>query len=97
MKRKFIDETLDRLNDLMQRNVTAKTYLDLSRKDNEESMELVGRIDEIVEAMCACQSRNIPDQERELYVFAETITDGEVALFKEYFAWFRGLGRKGPE
>jgi hypothetical protein len=59
-------------------------------------MELVSRIDEIVEAMCACQSSNIPDQERELYVFAETITDGEIALFKEYFAWFRGLGRKNP-
>ena len=97
MKRKFIDETLDCINDVMQRNVTAKTYLDLSRKDNEESMNLVSRIDEIVEAMCACQSKRLPDQERELYAFAETITDGEVALFKEYFAWFRGLGRKDPE
>jgi hypothetical protein len=74
--------------------VSAKTYLDLSRKDNEESMSLVGRIDEIVEAMCACQSRNIPDEERVLYAFAETVTDGEVALFKEYFAWFRGLSGK---
>jgi len=63
MPRKFIEETIHRIDELMQRNVTAKTYLDLSHKDNKESMELVSRIDDIADAMSKCRSRNLPDEE----------------------------------
>jgi hypothetical protein len=97
MARKFIEETIHRITELMERNVTAKTYLDLSYEDNKESMELVSRIDEIADAMSKCRSRNLADEERELYAFAETITDGEVAFFKKYFVWFRSLSTKNSE
>ncbi|MGD8512978.1 MAG: hypothetical protein PVG85_03425 [Deltaproteobacteria bacterium] len=94
MPRRFIEETIRRINALMERNVTAKTYLDLSHEDNRESMELVSRIDDIADAMSKCRSRNLPDEEREVYAFAETITDGEVALFRSYFVWFRNLSTR---
>ena len=94
MPRKFIEETIHRINALMQRNATAKTYLDLSYNDNKESMELVSRIGDIADAMSKCRSRNVADEERELYAFAETMTDGEVAFFKKYFVWFRSLSAK---
>jgi hypothetical protein len=97
MPRKFIEETIHRINELMQRNVTAKTYLDLSHEDNKESMELVSRIGDIADAMSKCRSRNLPDEARKLYAFAETITDGEVAFFKKYFVWFRSLSTKDAE
>ena len=95
--RKFIEETIHRINELMERNVGAKTYLDLSREDNRESMELVSRIGDIADAMSRCRSRNLPDEERGLYAFAETTTDGEVAFFKSYFVWFRSLSTKDAE
>ena len=94
MSRKFVQETIDRINDLMKRNVLAETYLDLTLEDNQESMDLVGRIEEIADAMNIYRRKNLSDKEKELYVFVETITDGEVVLFKQYFAWFRGLSRK---
>jgi len=94
MPRKFIEETIHRINELMQRNVTAKTYLDLSYEDNKESMELVSRIDDIADAMSKCRSRNLPDEERELYAFAETMTDGEAVFLKNYLVWFRSLSTK---
>ncbi len=97
MPRRFVEETIDRINQLMQRNITAKTYLELSYEDNEESMQLVSRIEEIADAMKMCRSRTVPDEERALYAFAETITEGEVALFKQYFVWFRGLSAKDAE
>ena len=37
-------------------------------------MELVSRIGDIADAMSKCRSRNLPEEQRELYVFAETIT-----------------------
>jgi len=94
MPRKFIEETIHRIDELMQRNVTAKTYLDLSHKDNKESMELVSRIDDIADAMSKCRSRNLPDEERELYAFAETMTDGEAVFFRNYLVWFRSLSTR---
>ena len=94
MPSKFVEETVGRINELMQRNITAKTYLDLNYEDNKESMELVSRIDDIADAINMCRSRNLPDEERELYAFAETITDGQVAIFKKYFVWFRSLSTK---
>jgi hypothetical protein len=94
MPRKFIEETIHRINELMQRNVMAKTYLDLSYEDNQESMELVSRIGDIADAMTMCRSRNLPEEARELCAFAETITDGEVVFFKKYFVWFRSLSTK---
>lgn len=94
MSRKLVQETIDRINDLMKRNALAETYLDLSAKDNEESMDLVGRIEEIAEAMTIYRRRNLSDKEKELYQFVETITESEIAFFKEYFAWFRNLSRK---
>lgn len=94
MPRKFIEETIHRITELMERNVTAKTYLDLSYEDNKESMELVSRIGDIADAMSKCRSRNLPDEAREVYAFAKTITDGEVAFFKKYFVWFRSLSTK---
>ena len=97
MPRKLIEETIDRINELMQRNITAKTYLDLSRKDNEESMELVSRINDIADARTMCRSKNLSDEERELSAFAGTITDGQVAFFKKYFVWFRSLSTKDSE
>ena len=48
-------------------------------------MELVSRIGDIADAMSKCRSRNLPEEQRELYVFAETITDAEVAFFMNYF------------
>ena len=39
MSRKLVQETIDRINDLMKRNALAETYLDLSAKDNEESCD----------------------------------------------------------
>jgi len=97
MAKGFVEETIDRINQLMQRHITAKTYSDLKYEDNKESMELVSRIEEITDAMSMCRSRNLPDEQRELYAFAETITDGEVALFKKYCAWFRSLSKKDSE
>jgi len=97
MPRKFIEETIDRIEQLMQRNITAKSYLNLSYEDNKESMELVSRIEEIADAMTMCRSGDLPDEERELYAFAETIIDGDVALFKKYFVWFRSLSAKESE
>jgi hypothetical protein len=94
MGRTFIEETIERINELMERNTASKTYLDLSYEDNQESMELVSRIEEIADAMTMCRSRNLPDAERELYTFAQTVTDGEVSLFKKYFLWFRSLSMK---
>ena len=94
MARRFVEETIHRINGLMERNVTAETYLDLSHEDNRESMELVSRINDIADAMSKCRSRNLPEEERELCAFAETVTDGEVALFKSYFFWFRSLSKK---
>ena len=94
MSRKFVQETVDRIKDLMKRNVLAESYLDLTLEDNEESMNLVSRIEEIAEAMEIYRRRGLSDQEKELYLFVETITDGEVILFKKYFAWFRNLSRK---
>jgi hypothetical protein len=94
MPGKFIEETIYRINKLRERNITAKTYLDLSDEDNRESMELVSRISEIADAMSKCRSRNLPEEQRELYIFAETITDAEVAFFKNYFVWFRSLSTK---
>ena len=94
MQKNFIEETICRINELRERNVTARTYLDLSDEDNRESMELVSRISDIADAMTRCRSRNLPGEERELYVFAETITDAEVAFFKNYFVWFRSLSTK---
>ena len=95
MSRKFVDETINRINQLMQRNLSAATYLDLSHEDNEESMQLVGRVEEIAERMHLCRLKGMADEQKELYAFVETITDGEITLFKEYFAWFRGLKKKG--
>ena len=97
MAKTFIEETIDRINRLMQRNTKATTYLDLRYEDNKESMELVSRIEVIADAMTMCRSRKLPDEERELYAFAETITDGEIVLFKKYFAWFRSLSTKDSE
>ena len=97
MPRKFIEQTIDRINQLMARHMTAKDYLGLGYEDNQESMELVGRIEEIADAMEMCRSRNLPEEERGLYAFAETVTDGEVALFKRYFVWFRSLSTKNSE
>ena len=57
-------------------------------------MELVSRIGDIADAMSKCRSRNLPEEQRELYVFVETITDAEVAFFKNYFVWFRSLSTK---
>lgn len=94
MSRKFVQETIDRINDLMQRNVAAETYLDLSKADNSESMHLVNRIEEIAETMNTYRHRTLPDEEKELYGFVETITVAEVTLFKHYFAWFRSLSVK---
>ena len=94
MPKKFIEETVCRIGQLMKRHATAQTYLDLSYEDNKESMELVSRIEEIADATRICRSKNLPEEERELYAFAETITAGEVSLFKEYFAWFRNLSTK---
>lgn len=94
MARKFIEETIDRVNAVMARNATAKTYLDLSHEDNRESMELVSRINDIADARSKCRSRNLPKEERELCAFAETLTDGEVGLFRSYFVWFRSLSTK---
>jgi len=39
MARSFIEETIRRIDNPMQRNVKAKTYLDLSSEDNKESMK----------------------------------------------------------
>jgi hypothetical protein len=97
MSRKFIEETVYRIDQLMKRGVMAKTYLDLSQEDNRESMELVSRIEEIADAMTLCRSRNLLEEQRELYAFAETVTDGEISLFRKYFAWFRSLGIKDSE
>jgi hypothetical protein len=94
MPRRFIEETIHRITELMQRNVMAKTYLDLSHEDNKESMELVSRINDIADAMAKCRSRSLPNKEREVYAFAETVTDGEIAFFKDYFVWFRSLSTK---
>jgi len=94
---KFIEETIDRINQIMARHMTAKDYLDLGYEDNQESMELVGRIEEIADAMKMCRSRNLSEEERGLYAFAETVTDGDVTLFKRYFVWFRGLSTKNSE
>jgi len=94
MPRKFIEETIHRINQLMERNVAAKTYLDLSYEDNKESMELVSRIGDIADAMSKCRSTNLPEEERELYAFAETMTDGEAVFLKNYLVWFRSLSTK---
>jgi hypothetical protein len=91
MSRKFIEETVDRINELMERNVSAKTYQDLSYEDNQESMDLVSRIEEIAEAMHLCRLKGMSCEERELYAFVKTISDGEIALFKHYLGWFRRL------
>jgi hypothetical protein len=92
--RDFLEETIDRINQIMARHVTAKDYRDLGYDDNRESMELVSRIGDIADAMEMCRSRNVPEKERELYAFAETVTDRHVALFKRYFLWFRSLSTK---
>jgi hypothetical protein len=92
--RRFIEETIDRINGIMARHGTAKNYLELGYEDNQESMELVSRISDIADAMEMCRSRRLPEQERALYAFAETVTDEDVALFKRYFLWFRSLSTK---
>ena len=97
MSRKFIEETVCRIDKLMKRHATAQTYLELSHEDNRESMELVSRIQEITDAMTMGRSKNLPEEERELYAFAETITDGEISLFRGYFAWFRNLSTKDSQ
>ena len=94
MPRRFIEETIERINQIMARHVTARDYLDLGYEDNQESMELVSRIEEIANAIDMCRSRTLSEEERELYAFAETVTDGDVALFKRYFVWFRSLSTK---
>jgi len=94
MPKKFIEETVCRIGQLMKRHATAQTYLDLSYEDNKESMELVSRIEEIADAMRMCRSKNLPEEQRELYAFAETITEAEIALCKRYFVWFRSLSIK---
>jgi hypothetical protein len=75
----------------MARHIKARNYLDLDYADNRESMELVSRIEEIADAMEICRSKNLAETEKELYAFAETVTEGDVALFREYFLWFRSL------
>jgi hypothetical protein len=92
--RTFIEETIDRINRIMARHVTAKSYLELGYEDNQESMELVSRIGDIADAREMCRSRDLPEGGRELYAFAETLTDEDVALFKRYFLWFRSLSTK---
>ena len=94
MKKKFIEETVLRINRIMARHTTTKDYLGLGYEDNQESMELVSRIEEIVDAMEMCRSRNLPEEQRALYAFAEAVTDAEVALFRQYFVWFRNLSTK---
>ena len=97
MPRRFIEETIGRINQIMARHITSKDYLDLGYEDNQESMELVSRIKEIADATEMCRSKNLPEEERGLYAFAETVTDGDVDLFKRYFVWFRSLSKKGSE
>ncbi|MDY6838362.1 MAG: hypothetical protein SWH78_10340 [Thermodesulfobacteriota bacterium] len=94
MPRKFIEETVCRIDQLMKRHPRAQTYLDLSDEDNKESMELVSRIEEIADAMRMCRLKSLPEEQRELYAFAESITDSQLSLFKEYFSWFRNLSTK---
>ncbi|MDY6950322.1 MAG: hypothetical protein SWE60_02330 [Thermodesulfobacteriota bacterium] len=97
MSRKFIEETVCRIDLLMKRHVTAQTYLDLNQEDNKESMELVSRIEEIADAMKMCRARNVPCEQRELYAFAETVTEEEISLFRAYFRWFRSLSTKDTQ
>jgi hypothetical protein len=97
MPRKSIQETVDRITHLMEHNVSAKTYLELSTDDNNESMQLVARIDEIADAMTTYRMKDLPEKEKELYEFVETITEDDIALFKRYCAWFRRIGRKKPK
>jgi len=94
MSRKFIEETVDRINSIMQSNTGAKTYLDLSIQDNRESMELVTRINDIADAAEKCRSETLPDEQRRLCAFAEALKAEDIALFKHYFVWFRGLSVK---
>ena len=97
MSREFIEETIDRINQLMKGNVSAKTYSDLSYRDNAESMELVGRISDIADAAEKCRSENLSEDQRHFYTLAESLKTKDVDLFKEFFAWFRGLSKKRHE
>jgi|GEM_PF-3430644 hypothetical protein len=97
MSRKFIEETIDRINKLMEGNVSAKTYSDLSYGDNAESMELVSRVSDIADAAEKCRSERLSEDQRQFYAFAENLKSADVDLFKKFFAWFRGLSKKGHE
>lgn len=97
MSSQFIEDTVDRIHKLMKGNVSAQTYSDLSFDDNAESMELVSRISDIADAAEKARSKNLSEDQRQVYAFAESLKTKDVDLFKEFFAWFKSLSKKDSD
>jgi hypothetical protein len=96
MSKAYVEETIRRINELMQRNVTAETYMDLTVEDTKESLFLFRHIEEIAEIVHLYRSGLVPEKEKQHFKFVEDVTAGEIELFGQYMDWFKALD-KGEE
>jgi len=93
MSKEYVNEIIRRINDLMQRNVSAKIYMDLTIDDTKESLFLFRHIEEIAEIIHLYRSGLLPYEEREHFSFVEDVTAGEIELLGQYMDWFKSLDK----
>jgi hypothetical protein len=94
MSKEYVDEIIRRINDLMQRNVAARTYMDLTVQDTKESLFLFRHIEEIAEVIHLYRSGLVPEGEKGHFRFVEDVTPGEIELLGQYMDWFKSLDRE---
>jgi hypothetical protein len=93
MSKEYVNEIIRRINELMQRNVTAKIYMDLTIDDTKESLFLFRHIEEIAEIIHLYRSGLLPDEEKDHFSFVEDVTAGEIELLGQYMDWFKSLDK----
>jgi hypothetical protein len=89
-KKQYVGQLIERINALMQRNVDAKTWGDLTEEDSNESTELFEKIEAFTEKQLLFQAGGKEYEEE--YKGFEEVTDRENTVLNTYISWFIGLG-----